>query len=130
VLVAEDNATNQMFVMALLKQFGCQVQVAVNGLETLERFQAESYDLILMDCHMPEMDGYGATREIRRLEAETRIGAGRIPIVALTASVMQEDHDRCMTSGMDGFLTKPLRKTDLHTILERWGHRQTTPPTV
>ena len=109
-----------MFVLALLRKFGCQAELAVNGIKTVECFQAAFYDLILMDCHMPEMDGYEATAEIRRLEAALPEGGVRIPIVALTAGAMQEELERCLEVGMDAVLTKPLRAEELKATLGRW----------
>ncbi|MEI6712236.1 MAG: PAS domain S-box protein [Verrucomicrobiota bacterium] len=125
ILVAEDNATNQMFVAALLKKLGCQADFAATGLESVRCFEDHAYSAILMDCHMPEMDGYDATLEIRRLE-KLRGGTARTPIIALTASVMQEDRDRCTAVGMDAFLTKPLRKHELQSVLEQWVRAKNT----
>ncbi|HXG48204.1 MAG TPA: MASE1 domain-containing protein [Methylomirabilota bacterium] len=116
VLVAEDTVTNQVLATHLLKKLNCSVEVAANGLEAVRLFEASSFDLILMDCHMPEMDGYDATAEIRRREDKSR----RVPIVALTASAMAGDREKCVAAGMDDYLTKPLRPDDLRTALERW----------
>ena len=119
ILVAEDNEVNRMFVLALLRKLGCEVDVAVNGVDAVRLFKSQPYAAILMDCHMPEMDGYAATVEIRRLE-ELQEKASHIPIIALTASVMQEDRDRCIAVGMDAFLTKPLRREELKRVFDQW----------
>ncbi len=114
ILVAEDNAVNQKVALRQLEKLGHRADVVVNGLEALEALQRVPYDLVLMDCHMPEMDGYAATRVIRA--RETR----RMPILALTASAMAEDRDRCIASGMDDILTKPVRESELAAALQKW----------
>jgi PAS domain S-box-containing protein len=120
VLVAEDNRVNQMFVMKVLKKLGYQAELAANGREAVDLFQHGLYDLVLMDCHMPDMDGFEATVEIRRTE-QLRPGTARhIPIIALTASVMEEDRNRCLKASMDDFLTKPFRPQELKDLLDRW----------
>ncbi|MBV9303682.1 MAG: response regulator [Acidobacteriaceae bacterium] len=119
ILVAEDNATNQKLIVRLLEKFGCRVDVASNGKEAVEMWNQLPYDLVLMDCQMPEMDGYEATVEIRRREAKNATKE-RTPIVALTASAMQGDADRCLASGMDEFISKPLQVERLRQIIERW----------
>jgi|GEM_PF-3005873 len=106
VLLAEDNPVNQEMAKAMLAMLGCRVDVAVNGLEALKLFKRGGYDLILMDCMMPEMDGYTAVREIRLLEEA--IGKSRIPILALTANAMQDDRERCLAAGMSDYLAKPV----------------------
>ena len=134
ILVAEDNEVNQMFVMAVLKKMQCHADIAANGSVAVELFRSHSYDVILMDCHMPELDGFGATCEIRKIEQEEPARIGRIPIIAVTASAMKEDYDRCIASDMDGVLTKPLRIKDLKQELVRWVpsvlERNPTPSTV
>jgi signal transduction histidine kinase/DNA-binding response OmpR family regulator len=106
VLLAEDNSVNQEVGKAMLNAMGCSVEVAVNGLEALNIFKCGKIDLILMDCMMPEMDGYTATREIRLLEKA--VGDSHIPILALTASAMQGDREKCLAAGMNDYLTKPF----------------------
>ena len=106
VLVAEDNPVNQRLVEALLQKLGCRVEMVSDGRAAVERFSAEAFDLVLLDCYMPELDGFSAAREIRVLEQQ-RSGR-RTPIAALTASVLQRDADRCHDAGMDGVLTKPI----------------------
>ncbi|MEY2597991.1 MAG: hypothetical protein RLZZ142_250, partial [Verrucomicrobiota bacterium] len=120
VLVAEDNPVNQMFVAALLKKLGCEPEVVPNGLRAIERLQSGSYDAVLMDCHMPEMDGFEATRQIRRSES-MRPGKP-IPIIAVTASAMASDRERCFAAGMDLVLTKPVRAKELQAGLEQCLH--------
>lgn len=119
VLLAEDNPVNQKLAVHLLKKLGCRVDVAGNGVEALEMVSRLPYDLVFMDCHMPEMDGFEATREIRRRESEQ--GVRHTPIVALTASVLQEDRERCAAAGMEGFAGKPLRPAELADYVRRFA---------
>lgn len=118
ILVAEDNHINQMFVVELLKYCGCTSDIAANGDAAVVAFDEKPYDLILMDCQMPEMDGFAATREIRRREA-TRPASRRIPIIALTANAMKGDVERCLDAGMDGYLSKPLQAAQLQLVLQK-----------
>ncbi|HQF55686.1 MAG TPA: response regulator [Fibrobacteria bacterium] len=123
VLVAEDDRTNQVVIRRQLENLGCQPVVAPDGAVALSILEKESFDLILLDCQMPVMDGFSAAREIRRRESE--IGAARLPVLAVTAWAMQEDREQCLRSGMDEVLTKPLRPADLADALARWiGHRK------
>jgi CheY-like chemotaxis protein len=101
-----------------LKRLGCSVDSAWNGAEAIATTAHTQYDLVLMDCHMPEVDGFEATRAIRAREAAA--GAPRRPIVALTASVLEEDRRSCEVAGMDGFIGKPMRPNDLAEMLERF----------
>ncbi len=117
VLVAEDNVTNQMIVMAHLKALNVESQAVANGLEVLSALKIGEYDLILMDCQMPEMDGYQATARIRELEKET---GSHIPIIALTANAMKEDEERCLKAGMDDYLSKPFKREAFAEKLSRW----------
>lgn len=119
VLVAEDNSTNQMVITAILKRLEITAHVVNNGLEAVDAFKRDDYDLILMDVQMPEMDGCTATRKIRELE-KSEDGEQRLPIVALTANVMQDDRNTCIESGMDDFLGKPVRRELLGQVLERY----------
>jgi signal transduction histidine kinase/CheY-like chemotaxis protein len=116
VLLVEDNAVNQELAIALLELLGCRVDLARNGVEAVDRARAAKYDIILMDCQMPEMDGYEATRRIR---AEAGPGR-RVPIVAMTANVMEGDRENCLACGMDDFLPKPYKQGDLIAVLRRW----------
>jgi CheY-like chemotaxis protein len=115
-LLAEDNLVNQKVASRLLEKLGFQVEVVADGCAAVTAWQRGSFDLILMDCQMPRMDGYEATREVRRLEG----GQRRTPIVALTANAMKGDEERCMASGMDGFVSKPIDRPKLEACLNRF----------
>ena len=117
VLLAEDNVVNQKVAVKQLKKLGFAADVAANGLEVLEAIHRIHYDVVLMDCQMPEMDGYAATRRIRELEAAR--GSARIWIVALTANAMQGDRDECLAAGMDDYISKPVRLPDLQEALRK-----------
>jgi two-component system, sensor histidine kinase and response regulator len=117
ILLVEDSLVNQAVGMAMLESFGCRMDVAGNGREALEAIAGAHYDLILMDCQMPLMDGYEATRAIREREAS---GDHRIPIIALTAHAMDGDQEICLEAGMDDYLSKPYKAEELHAILTRW----------
>jgi two-component system sensor histidine kinase/response regulator len=119
VLVAEDNSVNQMVAVRLLERLGCRVDVAGNGAEAVQMATRLPYSLIFMDCHMPEMDGFEATVEIRRREND--LGLVAMPIVALTASVLQEDRDRCISSGMNDIIGKPVQPAELAQALRRFA---------
>ena len=116
LLLVENDLINQKVTVAILKPLGFDVEIANNGREALAKMQNSKYDLILMDCHMPEMDGFEATSEIRKREKNDR----HIPVIALTASVLPEEKMRCFAVGMDDYLTKPLDKNVLNSILDRW----------
>jgi len=122
VLLVEDNPVNQAVGIAMLEYLGCRIDVAANGCEALEAVAATPYDLILMDCQMPVMDGYEATRTIRNNETAYTGGntSCRIPIVALTAHTLEGDRAACLEAGMDDYLCKPYRSDDLHAVLSRW----------
>ena len=117
VLVAEDNPVNQVVATKMLEKFGCQVDVASNGEEALAKSADVAYDVILMDCQMPLLDGYAATAAIRLRE----IDGLRTPIVALTANAMQGDRERCLDAGMDDYLSKPLDPALLRATIEQWA---------
>ncbi len=132
VLVAEDNVVNQRLVKRMLEKLGHTVDIAVDGAQAVTLAVASGYDIILMDCSMPEKDGYQATREIRRLQLE---GASpRTPIIALTANAMPEDREKCLAAGMDDYLSKPISQEDLRAMVERYLAPQnallTTPPST
>jgi CheY-like chemotaxis protein len=118
VLVAEDNRVNQKLVVRLLEKLGCTVDVAHDGREAVERLQKAEYDLVLMDCQMPEMDGYQATQAIRDRERDS---GERIPIIALTANAMEGDRERCLDAGMDDYVTKPVSRKALDAVLAKWS---------
>jgi CheY-like chemotaxis protein len=116
VLVEEDNVVNQRVAEHLLEKLGCNVDVVDNGRQAVEASARTAYACIFMDCQMPDMDGFEATAAIR--EREQRSG-GHIPIIALTAHVMQEERGRCFTVGMDHYLSKPLQVAALQAVLQR-----------
>jgi CheY-like chemotaxis protein/HPt (histidine-containing phosphotransfer) domain-containing protein len=115
ILLAEDNPVNQKVARNMIERLGLAVEVVSNGREAIAAWGTGGFDLIFMDCQMPQLDGYAATREIRRLEPEGQ----RIPIVALTAHAMKGDEDKCRAAGMDDYLTKPLDRAKLLAALER-----------
>ena len=117
VLLVEDNPVNQLYCRAVLEQLGHAVDVANDGREAVRMAEQRNYDLILMDCHMPVLDGFDATRQIR--QADARRGAPQRPIVALTAAAMAEDLQHCLDAGMDSVLTKPFCRVDLEALLRR-----------
>jgi two-component system, sensor histidine kinase and response regulator len=116
ILLAEDNAVNQLVALRLLEKYGHTVAVAANGKKALEAAGKESYDLILMDIQMPEMNGWEATAVIRERERES---GAHVPIIAMTAHAMKGDEEKCMAAGMDGYLTKPIRTAELLAALDR-----------
>jgi PAS domain S-box-containing protein len=121
VLLVEDNPVNQALGVAMLNSLGCRTDVVEDGRQALAAFAAGSYDIIMMDCQMPVMDGYEATRAIRR--EETALGGrrpGHIPIIAFTAHAMEGDRETCLEAGMDDYLSKPYKLHELHNVLSRW----------
>ena len=122
ILLAEDNIVNQKVASKMLDKLGYRVDVVANGREATEAVSRMAYDAILMDCQMPEMDGHQATQNIRRREAanEKEDRSMRVPIIALTANAMKGDRERCLESGMDDFLSKPINIEQLEETLERW----------
>jgi CheY-like chemotaxis protein len=120
ILVAEDNATNQKLVVRLLEKCNCRADVAANGKEAVEMWSRLPYDVVLMDCQMPNMDGYQAAAEIRHREAKSA-AKRRTPILALTASIMQNDSEKCLASGMDDFIPKPVQLENLRRAIQRWA---------
>jgi len=116
--VAEDNHVNQRVIRGLLKNLDCDSEVVDSGLGALAAHKRSQFDLVLMDCQMPEMDGYSATAQIR--EREDRLKLRRTPIVALTAHALVGDRERCLNSGMDDFLTKPISREQISTMLSTW----------
>ncbi|MFN0150153.1 MAG: response regulator [bacterium] len=118
VLVAEDNSINQDVAREMLEQTGCRVEIVSDGRSCVEALDREVFDLVLMDCQMPEMDGFEATREARRREKS--VGRARVPIVALTANALSGDRERCLASGMDDFLSKPFSRDELRLVIARW----------
>jgi signal transduction histidine kinase/CheY-like chemotaxis protein/HPt (histidine-containing phosphotransfer) domain-containing protein len=116
ILIAEDNVVNQMVALKMVEMAGLRADVVANGLEAVDALERIPYDLVLMDCQMPEMDGYTATAEIRRREAGDR----HTPVVAVTAYAMPRDRDKCLAAGMDDYLAKPIRRAELWAVLARW----------
>jgi PAS domain S-box-containing protein len=118
VLVAEDNPVNQKLAVRMLEKFNMNVDIAATGREVLGKLEKGAYDLVFMDCQMPEMDGYEATACIRRAELES----GRhLPIVAMTANAMQGDREKCLAAGMDDYIAKPIRREAITEMLQKWA---------
>jgi CheY-like chemotaxis protein len=114
-LVAEDNAINQRLIARLLEKRGHHVSLVQNGREALGALQKQTFDIVLMDCQMPEMDGFEATALIREKE---KVSGTHLPIIALTAHAMQGDRERCLAGGMDGYVSKPLKVEELFSVIE------------
>ncbi len=133
VLVAEDNTTNQEVAVGILRKTGCKITLVSNGREAVEAVSKHSYDLIFMDCQMPVMDGYQATIAIRRLEKQEGL-ARHTPVIALTANALEGDREKCLSSGMDDYISKPFKQDTIMRIFERWfksdlTHTSTDTPT-
>jgi CheY-like chemotaxis protein len=122
ILLAEDNLVNQKIAVRMLEKRGHSVLVASNGAEALRRLEQEPFDLLLTDMQMPEMDGFQTAAAIR---AREKITGGRLPIVAMTALAMKGDRERCLSAGMDGYVSKPMKAGDLFSTIEKF-----TPATV
>ncbi|MHC1724996.1 MAG: response regulator [Syntrophobacteraceae bacterium] len=120
VLLAEDKRVNQDVGRAMLESFGCRVAVASNGQEVLSRMETAQFDMVFMDCQMPLMDGFEATKLLRKMEKQK---GTRTPVIALTAHIMEEDRRKCIAAGMDDYLGKPFRMHELSDMLERWMNR-------
>lgn len=116
ILIVEDNPVNQQVTLRMLMQLGYQADVAGDGMEAILATESREYAAILMDCHMPGMDGLTATRWIRGIEVE----GSRLPIIALTASTRPDDRSTCLAAGMDDYLSKPVRAHELALVLDRW----------
>ncbi len=117
VLVVEDYIVNQKVASMILQSFGCHVEIAANGHEGLKSVEAQPFDIVFMDCEMPEMDGYEATAEIRKRTDTKR----SLPIIAVTAKATKGDRERCLEAGMDDYISKPVRAEDFQAVLERWA---------
>ncbi len=117
VLLAEDNEINTRLAIRQFARLGLHVTTVPNGREAVEMLARDAFDIVFMDCHMPEMDGYDATRAIRRLASD---GRARVPIVAMTANAQSEDRDACFAAGMDDYIAKPATLADVRRVLERW----------
>ena len=118
ILLAEDNPVNQKVAQTMLRKMGLRADVVANGQEAINALQIIPYDLVLMDCQMPEMDGFEATRSIRQ-EGSKALNPP-IPIIALTASTMRGDRDKCIQAGMSDFIAKPVQQKELAEMLARW----------
>jgi CheY-like chemotaxis protein len=116
ILLAEDNKVNQRITLRLLEKLGIQADAVINGREAVEALAEHDYDLVLMDCQMPEMDGFEATLAIREKERNGR----RTPICALTANSMSSDRDQCLCAGMDDFMSKPIDLEQLQKTIDKW----------
>ncbi len=123
VLLVEDNVVNQKIATRMLEKLGCRVDVASNGREAVEMTDVVAYDLVLMDVEMPELDGYGATAQIRAREART---GAHVPVVAMTARAMSGDRERCLAAGMDDYVSKPVELAELARVVEG-AHGQQVP---
>jgi CheY-like chemotaxis protein len=119
VLLVEDNPINQMVAQKMLEKVGLKAVLANNGVEALKALQEQSFDLVLMDCQMPEMDGFDATREIRNLDIRTLYDQ-HLPVIAMTANVMSGDRERCLEVGMDDYIGKPVQRDHLEAVLRKW----------
>jgi CheY-like chemotaxis protein len=117
VLVVDDNSVNRTVAARLAERAGCAVDMATNGVEAVAAVRQSRYDLVLMDCQMPEMDGYEATREIRETE---RTGTPRTTIIAMTANATTGDRERCLAAGMDDYLCKPVTAVSMREMLSTW----------
>lgn len=117
VLLAEDNVTNQIVGAMMLRNLGCHVDVAANGREAMQMVETFSYEMVFMDCEMPEMDGFEATAAIRRRPG----GKSWLPIIAVTAQAMHGDQEYCLLAGMDDYISKPVKQEDFAAALKRWG---------
>ncbi|MEO6710978.1 MAG: response regulator, partial [Planctomycetota bacterium] len=124
ILLVEDNIVNQRVALKMLERVGAVVDIACNGLEAIAAFEANTYEAVLMDCQMPELDGYAATNAIRRREKAVGV---RVPIIALTANALEGDRERCIAAGMDDFLSKPFKAEDLTLMIQRWVYGDALP---
>ena len=131
ILLAEDNTVNQQVALGLLETLGYGADVVANGIEVLEALNRVRYDVVLMDCQMPRLDGYKTTRRIRQLELQGAAPLDRrtpVYIIAMTANAMEGDREKCLASGMSDYLSKPVRRDELKMALDR--HGQIRPPTA
>ena len=126
ILVADDNATNQLVALAMLKRIGYCGDAVANGLEAVRALTQIPYDIVLMDVQMPELDGLEATRRIR--DPKTGVQNPRVPIIAMTARAMKGDQDKCLAAGMDDYLAKPVQFDELVSVLQHWRERAARPP--
>jgi CheY-like chemotaxis protein/anti-sigma regulatory factor (Ser/Thr protein kinase) len=118
ILLAEDNVINQKVAQSILSKLNCKSDIVANGLEAVRALELINYDLVLMDCQMPEMDGFEATAVIR--DPKSKVLNHKVPVIAMTANAMKGDHEACLEAGMDDYLSKPVRKEELAETLEKW----------
>ncbi len=123
ILVAEDNPINQEVIREILSELGYATCVVDNGLQALTALEQESFPVVLMDCQMPELDGYGAAREVRRRESPSR----RIPLIAVTAHAFEGEREKALAAGMDDYVTKPINSAVLSEVIRRWWPKELTP---
>jgi len=116
VLLAEDNPVNQKVAVLMLQGMGCRVDIVSDGREAVAAMGRAQYDVVFMDCQMPNLDGFDATAEIRSLETPGR----RVPIIAMTANAMEGDREKCLAAGMDDYVAKPVRRDVLEKTIRRW----------
>lgn len=127
VLLVDDNLLNQVYGEAMIEKLGFRVALASDGEGAVHRWKTEQFDLILMDCHMPGMDGFAAARQIRQIELE-RGTASHTPIVALTGCTDDDEHEDCINAGMDAVLHKPFNPEELLKFVNEWGTNHRVPP--
>lgn len=120
LLLVEDNEINQMVAQGILTRLGYSSDIATDGVEALHMLEDTSYQAVLMDCQMPRMDGYSATRELRRRQQQA--GDHHLPVIAMTAGALAEDRQRCLAAGMDDYVSKPVAPDELERVLTRWAH--------
>lgn len=123
ILLVEDNRVNQLVASGLLRKLGHRVDLAENGERALAALQRQRYDIILMDCQMPVMDGFEATRAIRQNPEWADL-----PVIAVTANVLQGDREQCLASGMNDYVTKPYKRDELRAVIVRWAPPAPEPP--
>ena len=124
VLLVEDNTVNQKLAAKILSRMGCHVDLAINGKEAVSMARKQTYDIIFMDCQMPEMDGYEATRRIRDFEFDNKVPENeRVPIIAITANAMRGDREKCLEEGMNDYIAKPIDAGQIGQLIDKWRHK-------
>ena len=116
MLVVEDNKINQKVILGLLKKLGVEADIANDGIEGIEKINSGNYEFVLMDCQMPNMDGYTATKKIRESETADK----HLNIIAMTANAMEGDKEKCLAAGMDDYISKPIKPVVIKKILDKW----------